>query len=1252
MTFRWTKWWRVLGLLAAAAVLATLLLGWFLTTTRFWDWLGRELVAAVNDRINGEVTVQGISGNLVSGMVFSGVSLTRPETGEILRARELEISLSLRSLLKLQPVIGILKFTGLELKIAQDDQGRWNWRDLKKKRPPPPVTAVFLPAIQVRQGMVQVRRPGQEVRVRDVELDLDLAILDPGRPQQTIRVDAARLAGQPEGGPPVAVSTRLSWTAAEIQVAQAAVEVSGREVWEAQGAIQDLAGQPRLSLTGEIPLLPGEFLRRILGKWPAGLNLGGDWHLSGELPQLQLTGEVRLDQARVAVQGNLELAPPSPPRYQLSLSFRGLTEPVWRAAGWEKLPEKALSPLAGVLELAGSGIPPKDGPWQARLRLEPWRYRQAEVAEAVLDLKAENGARQELAARLRGNFGTLTLQGAGRLLPGGGPPPGLQGQVKLTSEQFNPGVFRAPGSPAAQITGTFTGNFALPAWKEWSQASLSGDLKAGGTWEGRAIQELAAAGDWRGGRLNLREARVSLEGLKATGQGSLTATEGNLQGTLELGPGSWPQPLATWSGRTRLTVSLSGPFSALRFDVKGEGEKLAGKKFALGAVSLAAKGAWTGGVPSLEADLTARGVQTPFAPLDRLTLRARTVEQRLQFEMNLAQTAAAVGQVAGSLERRDGAFVLGLTTLNLGRPPDRVHLAAPAQVKILGTGGWEVSPATLAYQEGQLHLAGEVHPERVSLKLNGEGLPVAALRHLWPGLPSLSGPARLRAELSGTMAAPELRGEFGLSPGQLADWRFQLLGSSLSYAQGRLKFDGRLQEKTEGPTLRWRGEMPVRLSLAPPAWSVTQDPLLVELDSENLDLGVLAALSPQVSAAQSPVSAKVRVHGTVAEPEVRGNLTWGPGSLTLKVAGAPYTLEPGELRLEGQRIILPRLTLHSGDGQATLGGSLGLAALPVVSGTLRLDLTNFLALDRAEARAVLGGHADLGLAPDQLSLTGRFSLHKGQFLVSFFRPEKHREIKMLPLVCFPRENGPGRAGGTLWNRLGLNLALDIPGGLWVRDRNLRVEGRGQLTVTKEPQRHYALGGRLQAVQGSYTIQGKVFQFEQASLTFPGVPDKAGVLDARAQFPLDEVTLVLVAQGPLDNLHPRVESIPPLPQRDVLSYLLFDRPASSLTRDQYLSAGEKAAGILGGLTAQKVKDVLGEGVPLLGEITPTGGKDTVGVGRKLTKDITVSYERKLNPLRSEDVNQIRVDYKINKYLNVESQVGKRNSGGDVFFNLDF
>jgi hypothetical protein len=96
--FRW--WQKILlavGLLAGLGLLTV----WFLTTATFWQQVGWRLVAGVQNRVNGEVSVHSISGNLITGMVFHGVKISRNQS-DLIQVKELEVSVSLLSFFKLQ----------------------------------------------------------------------------------------------------------------------------------------------------------------------------------------------------------------------------------------------------------------------------------------------------------------------------------------------------------------------------------------------------------------------------------------------------------------------------------------------------------------------------------------------------------------------------------------------------------------------------------------------------------------------------------------------------------------------------------------------------------------------------------------------------------------------------------------------------------------------------------------------------------------------------------------------------------------------------------------------------------------------------------------------------------------------------------------------------------------------------------------------------------------------------------------------
>ena len=72
----------------------------------------------------------------------------------------------------------------------------------------------------------------------------------------------------------------------------------------------------------------------------------------------------------------------------------------------------------------------------------------------------------------------------------------------------------------------------------------------------------------------------------------------------------------------------------------------------------------------------------------------------------------------------------------------------------------------------------------------------------------------------------------------------------------------------------------------------------------------------------------------------------------------------------------------------------------------------------------------------------------------------------------------------------------------------------------------------------------------------------------------------------------------------------------------------------------------------GDQRTLGGRPTVGIGKEIVKNVSVFAGRNLNEERGVYEHQVGIQYKVNKHLSIESQMGPRNSGADVIFNYDF
>ena len=106
----------------------------------------------------------------------------------------------------------------------------------------------------------------------------------------------------------------------------------------------------------------------------------------------------------------------------------------------------------------------------------------------------------------------------------------------------------------------------------------------------------------------------------------------------------------------------------------------------------------------------------------------------------------------------------------------------------------------------------------------------------------------------------------------------------------------------------------------------------------------------------------------------------------------------------------------------------------------------------------------------------------------------------------------------------------------------------------------------------------------------------------------------------------------------------------------MALGAQQLGVLGGISTNKLSEILGSTIPFLSGIKVksgmVGGRPTVGVGKEVTKNVSVFVGRNLNEERGVYEQQVGIQYKVNKHLSVESQIGQRNSGADVLFNYDF
>ncbi|MDD2900909.1 MAG: translocation/assembly module TamB [Syntrophales bacterium] len=1219
--------------LSAVLLLAALALWPLSQTDMAWTWGGQRLVDFARTRIYGEIEVREVKGNYLTGLHFRDITI-RGHHGEVIRAAGLDLRFSLWSFVKLQPVIAKLAIYDPHLTLTEYPDGQWNVTNLFRPKPPPPFTVIDFPKVIIERGEITLTRNGTTQVCRDLNLRLILTVLRPKQPDQSILVRQASLDGATPWGR-LGLQTRFTYGSNLLNLLSLVVKKADRPLVSLGGEVRFHEAEPLCKLLGEVGPLPGKEMQRLCQPWPGAWDLGGKFQLTGTPSRMQISGEGPLPQGKYSLQGQVGRQA-GEWGYDLGLELSGFKPWSW-ARGDEPWARRLndLPPLTVQLKFKGGGLswPPKN--LECTLQSRPFSYRRAKVEQLRLNLTA-NGRGQHLQGLLKGNFGELKADATGPLLTS------LSGQVKIQAEGCQPGICDLPVAGGTRLSGKFTGNFRLPS-------HLSGDLEARGNWGDQPLKDLKVRLTLNGPKVEIARAQGQLGSLNADLKGALAPREVDLQGRVKLTlDGTWPLVPANLRGRLIGEGTVKGPIASPRFTLKAQGQGLSWRDFALAKVSLQASGTgWP--PPGGRVEIKGTGLKTPAGVFSQAAFLGQGEGGRWQLSFDSSSAKGLKAEVRGTTDLQARPRVLNLSRCRFTSPKVTADNTGPIQVRFQP--GLEIPPAAWRVNDGRLTLKAQTRGRELTARLEAVDLP-ASLIHLKGA--SLAGKVQGHLDLSGSLEHPAMHGQLTWGPGKWGDFSFRALETSVNYREDNLLLKGSVEEKAKGPRLVWDGQIPLKLSFSPLKWDWGERDLNLRVQGENASLALLTALSPEVHGAEGSLSIMAQWQGNPRHPRVSGKVRWGEGKLQFRTAGKAFHLLPGEATLLGEKIVIPDLALESG-GMAHLRGAVTLAGFRPHHLDIRANLQDFQALDRGGAEASASGNVSLrGLWSAPL-LKGRLLVSKAFFRPSFFQTGIHEDIvlkKAPPPLAKTETNGEM----AVWQNLEMDITLESPEGARIRDKRLNMILAGTLKARKKPGEPCYVSGVLRSRGGTYELHGRPFKIERGEIRFPGKPHAEVTLEGRAIHEISGLTLILNASGPAGKPQVRMESIPPLPPSDLLAYLVFGRPAQSLTREEYQTVGQQALGILGGISAQKIQEFLGKDFPLVGNVRMKGGqsegRQTVGIAKPLTKDITVTFERKTSPLYRDDSNQVRLEYKVNKYLSLESQMGERNSGGDVLFNLDF
>ena len=595
-------------------------------------------------------------------------------------------------------------------------------------------------------------------------------------------------------------------------------------------------------------------------------------------------------------------------------------------------------------------------------------------------------------------------------------------------------------------------NLALTATAQDLTGTPVGGLELAATWSGIEA-ELTTRYQLDQDTLHLPELALTAPRTQVAGALSIDLAkpliEGELQGeVLDLAGFAAVLPVRA-RGRMEFETQLVTDGDRQKIALVVQGSELIADFGRMEAIKARATITAAFGTPQLDAGLTVNQLRQDELRLSSGELTVQGSLERLDLGVSLA---GDVGQAFALTSRAELALGepmrLALTQLDGELAGETVQLAGPTDVT-LGPEELRVDGLDLRLAGGRVRGEVALNPRSVAVTAELETMPMAVLERF--GGPKLGGSASAKLQLDG--AADEPRGtlDVTLTDLRVRDVEFDDLPPAqvmarAQLAERRLNVDLQVEGVTAKPVSA-AVAVPITLRLQPFAFDLPSDGALEGRFTGEVALqrlGELLALDDQLL--EGRLASNLTVAGTVADPRIDGAIELDDGLYENGATGTVLHDLTLAARAANHKITIERLDGRVGESGELRGkGQFELAAgLPF---SVEVALRQAPLLQRDDIDATISGDLNLSGPVSEPALEGELTIDRAEIGLPDDTGPDIAVIEVTEIGVDRAE--PEKPGGGI--DLRLDVAVDLPGKIFVRGRGLDSEWQGKLKAAGSAQ---------------------------------------------------------------------------------------------------------------------------------------------------------------------------------------------------------
>lgn len=577
-----------------------------------------------------------------------------------------------------------------------------------------------------------------------------------------------------------------------------------------------------------------------------------------------------------------------------------------------------------------------------------------------------------------------------------------------------------------------------------------------------------------------------------------------------------------------------------------------------------------------------------------------------------------------------------------------------APIEFQTKGVWQEVYSKLAIESFTMKMAENIatgsftySPEEINGTLELQNMALSSLPLQWADKPA-KGSVSLKAHITGSPSDPRVRLSLAAHELEVEDESLKKINPcrcelNAAIENGLFSSKGLLTIPNL-PSLQFQVQLPIAFSISPWMFDVNKEaPLAGHLAAEGELSQILQNLMDNPLAFSGNVKMLLNLAGTVQQPQCTGHLNIHRGIYEIPEIGVLLKDLHAAIEVQGRHLVIKEIAASDGKGGRVYGkGYYDIDEKLQNPFILELNLQEAALLNQDNIKIISNGPLTFkGNAKEGL-LAGQLQVSDATATI----PERsYSTINTVDVtyVNIPKEAQKPQcsiAKKTPWP-LSLDIHLDIPRSMSIESKDLTSSWKGEVAVqgkASAPQ----LFGELRISEGQYLFNGNPFALNQGTISFAGEFEKKTTLYVIAEKDLDKVKVDVIVKGAVKNPEISFRSNPPMPQREILSWLLFNRGTSQISPFQ----GAQLSESITNLSAANQ-----QGTDVLSKIRSTFKIDRFEIGRNPSIDNTgvnlevgkyISDNILISVIKS-DVNKIAIEANLTDRIKLQGQVGDDSQG---------